>query len=172
MKNNSFAIKPVEPFRAVVDQQIAESWAGPYIVTKGKLHDTRTHPGFVALEDDAVAGYILYSITDSDCEITVLESIHEGQGIGKALINAVAHVANESGCRRMWLITTNDNIHAIRFYQKFGFALKAVHINTMEEARKLKPQIPLIGNDGIPIAHEFEFEMNLSEGDKLDKQKS
>ena len=52
-------IKPVEPFRAFVDQQIAVSWAGPYIVTKGKLHDTRTHSGFVALEDDAVTGYIL-----------------------------------------------------------------------------------------------------------------
>jgi hypothetical protein len=32
----------------------------------------------------------------------------------------------------------------------------------MEEARKLKPQIPLAGNDGIPIKHEFEFQMNIS----------
>ena len=148
--------------RVFVNTQIAESWAGPYVVSKGIVHDTRTHPGFVAVEKDTVIGYVLYNIVGDDCEITVLESLHGGRGIGSALINEVMRIAKESVCQRVWLITTNDNTRAIRFYQKFGFELRSVHINTMEAARKLKPQIPLMGNDGIPIKHEFEFEMNIA----------
>lgn len=161
-KESIFSIEQVtESTRAFVDNQVAESWAGPYSVSRGKIHDTRTDHGFVAVEDGNVVGYALYLIIDDECEIAVLESLCEKQGIGSALINAVVHAAKEKNCRRVWLITTNDNIHAIRFYQRFGFELKAVHINAMEDARKLKPQIPLTGNDRIPIKHEFEFEMVL-----------
>jgi len=146
--------------RENINKTIAESWAGPFIVSKGKLHDTRTHNGFVAVIDGVIAGYILYNISDYECEITVLESFHEKQGIGSALINAVIEAAKSVNCRRFWLITTNDNIQAIRFYQRFGFTLKEVYINSMDVARKLlKPQIPVFGCDGIPIAHEFEFEI-------------
>ena len=154
-----FSIEEISnAYRAFVDTQITERWAGPYVVSKGIIHDTRTHLGFVAVEKDDVVGYVLYNIADKDCEITVLESLHNGCGIGSALINEVIQTAKESACQRIWLITTNDNIHAIRFYQKFGFELRSVYINTIEDARKLKSQIPLTGNDGIPIKHEFEFE--------------
>jgi len=145
--------------RPFINGQIAESWAGPVIVSKGKLHDTREHSGFAAFDENTVAGYILYRIENNECEITVLESLRENQGVGRALINAVIGAAKSAGRRRVWLITTNDNTHAIRFYQKFGFSLKAVHIDAIDESRKLKPQIPLTGFDGIPIKHEFEFEI-------------
>jgi len=74
------------------------------------------------------------------------------------LINTVIQKAKEAYCDRVWLITTNDNTGAIRFYQRFGFSLRAVHIDSMDKARILKPQIPLTGNDEIPLKHEFEFE--------------
>ena len=105
-------------------------------------------------------------IIEKDCEITVLESVYEGRGIGGALINEVIRVAREASCHRVWLVTTNDNTHAIRFYQRFGFALREVLINAMDEARNLKPQIPATGNDDIPIAHEFEFEYLLKQMSK------
>jgi ribosomal protein S18 acetylase RimI-like enzyme len=117
--------------------------------------------GFAAVCNGEVVGYILYHIADNGCEITVLGSLHERRGVGNALVNTVIHEAKEAGCSRVWLITTNDNTHAIRFYQRFGFSLLAVHINAMEEARKLKPQIPMSGNDNLPISHEFEFELSL-----------
>ena len=158
---SDFVIEPVDAHRNYVNQQIKESWGGPLIASKGVLHDTRTHNGFVAVSKNDVVGYILYNTVDGDCEITVLESLFERQGIGSALVNTVIHVAKETGCNRIWLVTTNDNTHAIRFYQRFGFSLLAVHINAMEEARKLKPQIPLTGEDNLPIAHEFEFEISL-----------
>ena len=156
-----YNIVNISDYRRFIDAQIAASWAGPYIVSKGILHDTRLQDGFAALDNGAVVGYILYNMEDGDCEITVLESLHQGQGIGRALINTVIALAKEAKCRRVWLITTNDNTSAIRFYQKIGFDLCAVHINALEESRKLKPQIPLLGEDGIPIKHEFEFHVTL-----------
>jgi 8-oxo-dGTP pyrophosphatase MutT (NUDIX family)/ribosomal protein S18 acetylase RimI-like enzyme len=159
--SNDLSIKSVDAYRDLVNRKIADSWSGPYVVSKSVLHDTRTHCGFVALENSEVIGFVLYHLADGDCEITVLESVREGRGAGKALIREVFKVADAANCRRVWLVTTNDNTHAIRFYQRFGFTLRGVHINAMDEARKLKPQIPLTGNDDIPIAHEFEFELIL-----------
>jgi len=161
MKVRFEVVRIDEQFRKQVDCLVVENWAGSHVVTRGVLHDTRIHPGFVAIANGKIVGYVLYHILNSDCEITVLESMNEGQGIGRALVNAVVEASKNAECRRIWLVTTNDNTHAIRFYQKIGFILKNVHINAINESRKLKPQIPLVGCDGIPIAHEFEFEMRL-----------
>jgi len=148
--------------RPFVNEQIAKSWNGPYTVSRGKVHDTRAVPGFIALHNGEILGYVLFHILGEECEIAVLESMRENLGVGSALVNAVLSEAKAVKCRRVWLVTTNDNIHAIRFYQRFGFSLRAVHIDAMDEARKLKPEIPLSGNDGITIAHEFEFEILLA----------
>jgi len=156
----TLTVEPVSnKHRAFVDEQIAESFSGPYIAVHGVLFDTRTHHGYVAVDSGVFVGYILYNIADGGCEITVVESLRQKQGIGRALINAVINKAKEMSCRRVWLITTNDNIRAIRFYQRFGFDLRAVYINALDESRKLKPKIPLNGEDGIPKKHEFEFEI-------------
>jgi len=82
-------------------------------------------------------------------------------GIGTALVNAVRLVAVASKTRRLWLITTNANIEALRFYQRRGFSLVAIHRNALEESRKLKPEIPAIGSNGIPLRDELELEMLL-----------
>lgn len=59
------------------------------------------------------------------------------------------------------MITTNDNINALRFYQKRGFDMAGFYYNSLEVSRKLKPEIPLIGENGIPLKHEILFEMLL-----------
>ena len=51
--------------------------------------------------------------------------------------------------RRVWLVTTNDNLAALRFYQRRGFALAALHPRAIEVSRRLKPSIPPVGHDGI-----------------------
>jgi RimJ/RimL family protein N-acetyltransferase len=73
----------------------------------------------------------------------------------------VSNIALKAGCRRIWLITTNDNTAALRFYQKKGFSLVAVHRNAIERSRQLKPEIPETGNDGIPLRDEIELEIVL-----------
>ena len=112
-KKTKFNIVPItDIYRAAVDNQIAESFAGPFMVSRGMLHDTRTHAGFAAVDKSEVVGYILYNIIGTGCEITVIESLRSKQGIGGALTDAVKQAASESGCKRLWLITTNDNAAA------------------------------------------------------------
>lgn len=140
---------------------LKEWWAGPAVVSRGKLHRADELPGFIAMQSGKPAGLITYQITGEECEIITMNSLIEGRGIGSSLIAAVRDVAVEAGCRRLWLITTNDNTVALRFYQKRGFHLVAVHRNAIEQSRRLKPEIPETGNDGIPLRDEIELEIIL-----------
>lgn len=138
---------------------LSDEWGSTRVATRGTLHDCAHLPAYIALEGDQLAGLITYNISGSECEIVTLNSLIENKGIAWALIEKVIESAKEKGCSRLIVITTNDNTKAIRYYQKRGFSLKAVRINAVNESRKLKPEIPLAGNDGIPILHEFEFEI-------------
>ena len=136
-------------------------WVSVKVVSRGRLHDADQLPGFIALMDGERVGLATYRIHSDECEIVTLNSLREGIGIGTALIEAVRSVAISNKCRRVWLITTNDNLQALRFYQRRGFSIVAVHRNALEQSRKLKPEIPLIGLDGIPLRDELELEMLL-----------
>ncbi|MCF7809481.1 GNAT family N-acetyltransferase [bacterium] len=156
----SFVVTPIyDKHRDWTVMILKEWWSSTRIVSRGKIHYADQLPGFIALRDEFPIGFITFNITDDGCEIVCLNSIRKGIGVGQALIDAVRNEALKDGCRRLWLITTNDNLKAIRFYQKQGFRLFAVHQNAIEESRKLKPEIPLIGSDGIPIRDEIEIEM-------------
>jgi len=158
----SFQIRPLnKEDKAWVARLIKEWWAGPKIITRGKVHYADKLPGFIAVQDGKTAGLITYDIVGDQCEIVSMNSLVEGKGIGSTLIDAVKNVAQKARCKRLWLITTNDNTAALRFYQKRGFLLVAIHRNALEQSRRLKPEIPLIGNDGIPLRDEIELEMIL-----------
>jgi GNAT superfamily N-acetyltransferase len=150
-----------EKYRDIVNQILRDEWHCPPSISRGKLIDTTILPGFLFIENEVIKGVITYNIEDEECEIITLNSFEENKGIGTALINEILDIAQKNQCKRLWLITTNDDINAIRFYQKKGFDLKAAHINAMENSRKLKPSIPLVGMDNIPIKHELEFEIIL-----------
>ena len=128
------------------------------MVTLGNLFDSRPLPGYAMLEEGQVVGAVLYRLSGAECEVAALYSLVENCGIGSALLRQVINNAAKCGCRRVWLVTTNDNTHAIRFYQRFGFTLKKVHINRLDAVRKLKAGLPERGVDEIPLSHEFEFE--------------
>ena len=69
--------------------------------------------------------------------------------------------AARAGCRRLWLITTNDNTPAINFYRHLGFSLVAIHEGAVNLSRRLKPEIPETGVGGVPIRDELEFEISM-----------
>jgi GNAT superfamily N-acetyltransferase len=150
-----------EGYREEVNLRLKEEWSCPPVISRGRAIDTTGLPGFAAVEEDRLVGIVTYHMEKEACEIVTLNSFLMNRGIGTLLINAVLQAAKEKSCRRLWLITTNDNVNAISFYQRKGFDLVAVHINAIEASRKLKPEIPLIGMDGIPIKHELEFEIRL-----------
>lgn len=136
-------------------------WASTDVVTRGRLLCVTMLPGFLAVHQEQPVGLITYAITGSECEIVTLNSLRNGKGIGARLVDAVKNIARSSRCNRLCAITTNDNTHALRFYQKIGFTLVAVNRNALEEARRLKKEIPLIGQDGIPLRDEIELELLL-----------
>ena len=134
-------------------------WGSRMIVTRGRVHDAGELPAFVAMRDGKPAGLTTYRIDGDECELISLDSLVEGVGVGSALMAAVREVAMAAGCRRLWLIATNDIVAALRFYQRRGFVLVGVHRNALEESRRLKPEIPLIGIGGIPLRDEIELEI-------------
>jgi len=147
--------------REWIGDLLAQWWGSPAIVTRGRVHDALALPGFVACCDGARAGLATYEIAGDQCELVSLNSTREGQGVGSALVEAVIAAAREARCSRVWLITTNDNLSALRFHQKRGFHLVAVHRDALDVSRRLKPEIPLIGMEGIPLRDEIELELDL-----------
>jgi ribosomal protein S18 acetylase RimI-like enzyme len=140
--------------------KLRELW-GEGVVSRGRLLDATVLPGFVAERDGEPAGLLTYRIDGGDCEVVTINAFPRGAGVGTALMEAVAAAARDAGCRRVWLITTNDNLRALRFYQRRGFRLVAVHPDALERSRELKPSIPEIGLDGIPLRDELELELRL-----------
>lgn len=135
-------------------------WGSVEIISKDHLYDILKLPVIVAEQSGKAVGFIAYAKEGEECEIVALYSAVGNQGIATQLISRVKEGAKAKGCRRVWLMTTNDNTQALRFYQKRGFVLVALRPNAIEAQRKIKP-IPLMGNDGIPIRDEIELEMTL-----------
>jgi GNAT superfamily N-acetyltransferase len=155
-------IRPVQDDdRNWVAGLLEEHWHSTRVVSRGQVYEADRLPGFIAEVGGEPVGLLTYRIDGKQCELISMNSLREGIGIGAALIGAAREVARDAGCRRLWLITTNDNLAAVRFYQKRGFRLAAVHCNALEESRKLKPEIPLVGRDGIPLRDEIEMEVIL-----------
>jgi hypothetical protein len=145
--------------RAWVTQRIINSWGASVVIAHGTIYHPADLPGYMALAGDNHIGLLTYNIEDTTCEIITLESWREGHGVGMALIESVKQVARRKGCHRLYLVTTNDNTRALRFYQKRGFVIAAVRLNAVAGSRKVKPEIPMIGNDDIPIRDEIELEI-------------
>ena len=115
----------------------------------------------MAISDNEIVGLITYLIENSECEICSLNSFVENKGIGSKLISEVKKVAQDNDCARLKLVTTNDNIRAIEFYQRRGFVFSKIYVDSMKNARKLKPEIPMYADNGLPIRDELEFEIVL-----------
>lgn len=132
------------------------------ILSRGRLtEDASTLGGFLAERAGANVGYALVRVEDDELEVVALEALTRRQGIGTALLRAAAGEARKAGCARAWLITTNDNLDAVRFYQRRGWELVALHRDAVTAGRQLKPEIPEVGDYGLPIRHELEFELLL-----------
>jgi ribosomal protein S18 acetylase RimI-like enzyme len=118
-------------------------------------------PGFAAFEGERCVGLVTYEIDGEACEIVTIDALEEGQGIGTALLDAVACVARKAGCSRVQLLTTNNNLRALAFYQKRGFRLVGLVPGAIDEERSLKPSIPLVDAAGLPIRDELHLELRL-----------
>ncbi len=153
----------VRPLRDA-DRERARAWLREHwdeaMAANGELFYPAEHAGFIAGDWD---GLITYRVTGGRCEVTVLKSLRDGDGIGSALLDATVSAAREAGCVDLWLITTNDNLHALEWYRRKGFAVAHVRRGGVDRSREtVKPSIPTHNPDnGLPISDEIELSLAL-----------
>jgi ribosomal protein S18 acetylase RimI-like enzyme len=155
-------VRPIEyDDRPWVVRRLEDAFGDVTVARKSVLTDASVLPGFIVSDSGRPVGLLTYEIVHDDCEVVAIISTAKGRGIGRTLMNAVRDHAAAAGCRRLWLITTNDNTRAFRFYQLWGMDLCAFHRHGARRSREVKPSLPERGADGIPLDHELEFEVLL-----------
>ena len=160
--SNPVALRPIAAAdRDWIVEMLVQNWSTTTVVARGRTFEGDELPGFVALVEDERVGLVTYSIEEWECEIVTLNSFRPGLGVGTALVEAVRQAIAANDVRRLWAVTTNDNTGALAFYQKIGFRITAVYPGAFDSARKLKPELPLIGYDGISLTDEIELEHKL-----------
>jgi GNAT superfamily N-acetyltransferase len=147
--------------RAWAATTLRERWGADEVIGAGRSHRLADLPILVADADGERAGLATYTIDRGDCELVTLDALSVGGGIGGPLVEAVVETARSAGARRVWLITTNDNLPALRLYQRHAFTIAAIRPGAVHAARARKPEIPLTGHAGIPIRDEIELERVL-----------
>lgn len=144
-----------------VKEVIHKRWLGDFVVTRGKIHQPEDLGGFIAEVKGQKKGLVTFKIVSQEMEIVSLDSFWKRKGLGTALLNKAQSFAKKKNLKRIWLIATNDNLSALRFYQKRGFQIVKVYPNALKISRKLKPEIPEIGENDIPLRDEIELEKRL-----------
>jgi N-acetylglutamate synthase-like GNAT family acetyltransferase len=128
-----------------------------------RLERPLEHPALLAADSGTVAGVLTYIIGGSSMEILTLHAERQWAGCGTSLVRAVERIAAGSHCSRVFVITTNDNVDALRFYQRRGFRLAELRPGAVDRSRAvLKPEIPVVGAYGIPLRDELVLDKALS----------
>ena len=149
-------VRPLtEVDRAWVVDAAPDLWGSNVVVAHGEVFEPATLEGFVAEDGGVRAGLLTYRADDDACEVVTIDAFEARRGIGSALMDAILSL----GHRRVWLITTNDNVPAQRFYERLGFRLVLVREGELRRSRGLKPEIPHVGIGGVPIRDELEYEL-------------
>lgn len=157
----AYRIEP-EPDAAAVAAFLRDHWGESFIVTRGRVWAAEDLFAFRACDEaGAVVGLATFAVVGDGCELVSLDSLAPGGGIGTALVEAVADAARAGGARWLRVVTTNDNLSALGFYQRRGFRIVGARPGAVEAARRLKPTIPLLGEGGIPIRDEIDLETSL-----------
>ena len=147
--------------RDLVNQFFIDNWFSTDMSIRGEIIDGTKLDGFLLREENTIIGLVTYTFFEDICEIVSLDSKRQNIGIGSVLLKEVEKFAMDNNCKKMRLITTNDNMTALQFYQKRGYCLTKLYPNAMEEVRKVKPNVPAIGDNDIPLRDEIELEKQL-----------
>lgn len=154
--------RPIEDHdRPAIAEFIEQHWHSRMVISRGQGYYPHEQDGFIEWRDDKIVGLLTLRCDGDSMELLTLNSTLEGQGIGSALLLAAIDKAREMNLSPVWLTTTNDNLRAIGFYQRLGFRMTAVNLGAVDEARKIKPQIPEVGQNGIPIHDEVVLELQI-----------
>ena len=147
----------VESDRPTVEWLTTQLWGAPEVVVHDGVFYPAALPGFIAERGGRIAGLLTYDVRPGVLEIVTINAIDQHTGIGTMLIEAIRVEAKRRGCHEVNLTTTNDNIGALRFYQRRGFRLAALRPGAVDRSRLHKPEIPRTGDYGIPLHDEIDL---------------
>lgn len=156
-------IHPLAPYRQQVVPLFQRLWGATDMVVSSGQYDIRNLDGFVVVVDRQIVGVLSYVVKSDELEIISLDSLRPNQGIGSQLMQAAEQLAQEQQLHRITTITTNDNLQALAFYQKRGYQIRAVFPDAVAKARAIKPEIPLVAENGLPIRDELQLAKKIQE---------
>jgi GNAT superfamily N-acetyltransferase len=158
--DSNLIIRSKEPNDSTMLKEIMDKdWGGEPLVVRGEKYYPTILDGLIILGGDKMCGFLSYEIRDHVCEIIAFEIYAQSKGIGTLALNKLKEIAQSKNCNKLYLMTTNDNVDALRFYQKRGFHICGIHLDSVKISRKIKPSIPDIGDHGIPLRDEIDLEM-------------
>jgi ribosomal protein S18 acetylase RimI-like enzyme len=158
-------IRAAEPGDRAELEAFLDRWYSLEVARLGTVERPLDHTMLVAERDGRLVGVLTYVVRGAECEVLTLHADERRKGVGSALVAEVKEIARRAGCTSLWLITTNDNVDALRFYQRRGFRLAALHAGAVDDSRaRLKPEIPEVGDHGIPLRDELKLEQDVDSG--------
>jgi N-acetylglutamate synthase-like GNAT family acetyltransferase len=114
---SDFTVRTIEVAdRTAVVSMMKTLWGGSEMVVHDEEISPADLPGYIAEVSTEIVGLITYRVAAGRCEVVSLDSLRPGNGIGTTLMTHVEVAAETSGCSQVWLVTTNDNLRALRFY--------------------------------------------------------
>ena len=143
--------------RPTVAWLMMELWGSTKQVVHGTVFHPADLPGLIAERERRLAGLLTYNVSGGVMEIVTLNALERRAGVGTLLMEAAAVDARRHRCTEIRLTTTNDNLDALRFYQRRGLRLVALRPGAVDRARAEKPAIPRIGDYGIPLHDEIDL---------------
>jgi ribosomal protein S18 acetylase RimI-like enzyme len=143
-----------------IRELLTEHWGGTQVVAHGERLHADALPALVAGDRRGLATYRI-AAGGLEAELVTLDAAVPGRGAGTALIKGLVRVLRAQGVAVLRVTTTNDNLGALRFYQRRGFRIVAVRPGAVIASRRLKPGIPEVGEYGIPLRDEIELELTL-----------
>jgi GNAT superfamily N-acetyltransferase len=143
--------------RPMLTWLVAELWGSAVVAVHGTMFRPAELGGFIAERAGRIVGLLTYDLAAETLEIVTLNAIERRTGVGTRLIETAVGKARRSGCREVRLTTTNDNVDALRFYQRRGFRLTELRPGAVDWSRREKPEIPLSGDYGIPLHDEIDL---------------
>jgi GNAT superfamily N-acetyltransferase len=152
-----------ESERAVAVDLLVRRWGDP-VVVRSRFYpiDACVYP--IDACDIFIAGNLegIAAVSGRDrpiAELVAINAFIRHQGIGSALLRSI--VDGLEGFEALRLTTTNDNLDALRFYQRRGFRLHTLRPGAVDAARAHKPTISAVGEHGIPIRDELDLILQL-----------
>lgn len=91
----------------------------------------------VAKMQNNIVGYVTFNIQEKNnpimryrkqlqIEAICVDENNRCKGIGTELLKHLKNIAKEKNCTDMYLTVNEENINAIKLYEKFGFKVKSI----------------------------------------------